>query len=294
MSAVPSPSKANHAQGRRDASAVSPEMVSITKAQHIDLVMQTKYWRSQHARAVQREQWRHERFGRIVHQLKEQAGKREADLLAELALMRARIRDLRQRVFGRQSERSKGASEQRGQCVARVLRGQRCGAQGHGRLMQSHLPGRSEFVTLDSPQCPQCGLALEEFPGTQDSEVLEIEVKAYRRVIQRQRYKCVCQCGCLPGIVTAPAPVNLMARGKVGISVWSTVLLDKFLYGRPSARVLHDLADHGLNMSPGTLAGGLQALAPLFEPLEQALVAKLRSEAHWHADETRWAVFVDL
>ena len=91
--------------------------------------------------------------------------------------------------------------------------------------MQSHLPGRSEFVTLDSPQCPQCGLALEEFPGTQDSEVLEIEVKAYRRVIQRQRYKCVCQCGCLPGIVTAPAPVNLMARGKVGISVWSTVLL---------------------------------------------------------------------
>ena len=73
MSAVPSPSKANHAQGRRDASAVSPEMVSITKAQHIDLVMLTKYWRSQHARAVQREQWRHERFGRIVHQLKEQA-----------------------------------------------------------------------------------------------------------------------------------------------------------------------------------------------------------------------------
>jgi transposase len=56
---------------------------------------------------------------------------------------------------------------------------------------------------------------------------------------------------------------------------------------------LQDLADHGLNMSPGTLAGGLQALAPLFAPLDQALGAKLRSEAHWHADETRWAVFVD-
>ena len=47
-------------------------------------------------------------------------------------------------------------------------------------------------------------------------------------------------------------------------------------------------------MSPGTLAGGLQTLAPLFEPLDRALAVKLRSEAHWHADETRWAVFVDV
>jgi len=38
----------------------------------------------------------------------------------------------------------------------------------------------------------------------------------------------------------------------------------------------------------------LQTLAPLFEPLEQALACKLRSEPHWHADETRWAVFVEL
>ncbi|MGH8833008.1 MAG: IS66 family transposase [Polaromonas sp.] len=68
----------------------------------------------------------------------------------------------------------------------------------------------------------------------------------------------------------------------------------KFLHGRPSHRLLQALADHGLNMSPGTLAGGLQALAPLFEPLQQALVSRLRSEPHWHADETRWAVFVEV
>jgi transposase len=69
-------------------------------------------------------------------------------------------------------------------------------------------------------------------------------------------------------------------------------LLDKFLYGRPSHRLIQDLGDRGLQMSPGTLAGGLQTLAPLFEPLERALALKLRSESHWHADETRWAVFV--
>jgi hypothetical protein len=32
---------------------------------------------------------------------------------------------------------------------------------------------------------------------------------------------------------------------------------------------------------------------PLFAPLDQALVAQLRRQAHWHADETRWAVFVE-
>ena len=107
-------------------------------------------------------------------------------------------------------------------------------------------------------------------------------------------YRPSCGCSCVPGIVTAPPPPRLIERGKFGISVWVSVLLDKFLYGRPSHRFLQDLSDHGLNMSPGTLAGGLHALAPLFEPLDQALVAKLRSQPHWHADETRWAVFVDL
>lgn len=37
---------------------------------------------------------------------------------------------------------------------------------------------------------------------------------------------------------------------------------------------------------------GLKAIAPLFKELDQLLRAKLRSESHWHADETRWAVFV--
>jgi transposase len=160
--------------------------------------------------------------------------------------------------------------------------------------MQSHLPERIEWVAIDTAQCPRCGLALSIFPGTEDSEVLEIEVQAYRRVIRRRRYRPRCDCGCVPGIVTAPPPPRLIERGKFGLSVWTSVLLDKFLYGRPSHRLLQDLADHGLKMSPGTLVGGLQALAPLFEPLDQALVAKLRSEAHWHADETRWAVFVEL
>jgi transposase len=97
----------------------------------------------------------------------------------------------------------------------------------------------------------------------------------------------------VPGIITAPPPGRLIARGKYGISIWVQVLLSKFMYGQPTHRLLQDLADLGLNLSAGTLTGGLRALAPLFKPLEDALLSRLRSESHWHADETRWMVFAD-
>jgi transposase len=295
MSAMPCLSETSPAASDVKAVPFATVYVTLTKQEHIELVMRANDWKSKHRRAVGRAQWREGRYQRVLRQVKHQAAHREAALVAELELAQAKIRDLQQRVFGRKSERRKGGSEQQGQALAsRAPRGHQRGAPGHGRTMQSHLPERSEFVEIAAPQCPNCGLALVSFPGTEDGEVLEIEVQAYRRVIRRRRYRPGCTCGCVPGIVTAAPPPRLIERGKFGMSVWVSVLLDKFLYGRPSHRLLQDLADHGLSMSPGTLAGGLHALAPLFEPLDLALVGKLRTEAHWHADETRWAVFVDL
>jgi transposase len=93
--------------------------------------------------------------------------------------------------------------------------------------------------------------------------------------------------------VAAPAPARLIERGKWGISVWVEALLDKFLYTRASFRWLEHLSDLGVELSAGTLCGGLQAIAPLFEPLYEALLPRLRAEGHWHADETRWEVFVE-
>ena len=141
-----------------------------------------------------------------------------------------------------------------------------------------------EILPLASPSCPACGEGLQKFPGTEDSEVLEIEVKAYRRVIRRQRYRPACSCGKLAGIVTAAPPGRLIERGKFGISVWVDALLDKFLYGRASTRWIQAMADRGLEISAGSLSGGLQAIAPLFAPLYQALLPRLREEPHWHAD----------
>jgi transposase len=94
--------------------------------------------------------------------------------------------------------------------------------------------------------------------------------------------------------VTAPAPAKLIPKSPFGVSVGVTVLLDKFAFGRPTQRLLADLGSHGLNLSAGTLSDGLQRLVPLFEPLYDAWVAKNRQLDHWHADETRWLVFVRL
>ena len=219
---------------------------------------------------------------------------------SELQTAQAKVRDLQQRLFGRKTERGRSIEtrlrQREGSSAPGVsgMRGQRPGSPGDARKRLSELPAQIEVVELDEPQCPACGAPLAAFPGTDDSEVVEIEVRAYRRIIRRHRYRPTCRCGCVPGIVAAPAPPRLIERGKFGIAVWVDALLDKLLYGHPSHRLLAELVDHGLKLPAGTLTGGLQALAPLFEPLEQALLSKLRSEQHWHADETRWQVFVEV
>ena len=276
------------------ATPFASEWVSLRRQEHIHLVWESRHFKRLHQGAV-------ERIGQLEAEYRERiqfqaarAEQRERALQGELECARGRIRDLEKRLFGKKSERRWTIDEHSMRRGAPVRgRGQQRGAPGHGRGTLSDLPLREEVVQIRQPCCPACGRALQDFPGTDDSEVLEIDVKAYRRLIRRQRYRPVCSCGELPGIVTTPAPGRLIERGKWGISVWVDALLDKFLYGRASERWLQQMADRGVTLSAGTLCGGLRAIAPLFEPLYQALLPQLREERHWHADETRWEVFVE-
>ena len=268
--------------------------VRLSKAEHIELVRAVNYWKTEHARAAERARRIEALYEERMRQAAGEAAQREAALRAQLDVAEGKVRDLQQRLFGRKSERSSvidGKHRHRADGTGR--RGQRPGAKGHGRSRAKQLPVEAEEVKLESPACPKCGEALKPFPGTEDSELVEIEVRAYRRVIRRQRYRPSCGCKALPGIVTAAPEPRLIPRGKFGISVWVTVLLDKFLYGRPSYRLVQDLADHGLDLPMGTLSGGLQAIAPLFVPVCEALREELRRGRHWHAHETRWEVFAD-
>ena len=269
--------------------------VTLSKQEHIELVWAAKYWKMEHGRAAERALGIEALYQGRLQEAAQRAQEREAALLRELETAQAKIRDLQQRLFGRKTERGSLIDDKHRRAAGRSRpRGQQRGAPGHGRSRQAHLPVRTEDVEIDSPQCPICGEPLSAFAGTDDCEVVEIEVRAYRRLIRRRRYRRTCQCEGVPGIIAAPPPARLIERGKFGISVWVSVLLDKFLYGRPSYRLVQDLADHGLDVSMGTLTGGLRAIAPLFVPLYEALLDKLRSGEHWHADETRWEVFVEI
>ena len=76
--------------------------------------------------------------------------------------------------------------------------------------------------------------------------------------------------------------------------MWVTLLLDKYLFYRPTYRLLADLQTQGLDLALGTVTDGFQRLLPLFEPLYEALAAHSRRQPLWHGDETRWQVFATV
>jgi transposase len=83
----------------------------------------------------------------------------------------------------------------------------------------------------------------------------------------------------------------VIPKSILGVSIWVTVLLDKYLFYRPTYRLLADLRTQQLGLSQGTLTDGLQQWVPLFEPLYDAVVQRSQQQKLWHADETRWLVF---
>ena len=72
------------------------------------------------------------------------------------------------------------------------------------------------------------------------------------------------------------------------------LLLDKYLFYRPTYRLLADWATHGLELSLGTVTDGLRHLVVLFEPVSAAPVRHSQGQTLWHGDETRWLVFAGI
>jgi len=251
---------------------------------YLELRHQAGYWRAQHRRAVQREQ----RLEEHVADLQQ----RVLDLEEERDRLQAELRIREQQLFGASSEKRSDATPERSDDPAQPKRprGQQPGSRGHGRRRHEHLPAEQVACDLDPEErrCPQCGSPYEPFPGTEDSQQVEIQVRAHRRVYRRKRYRNTCSCPDTPGIITAPAPPKLIPKGAYGTSVWMNVLLDKYLHQRPTHRLLQQLATHGIHLSQGTVTDELKRLTPLLEPIYRAICQRNGEAGHWHADETGW------
>lgn len=253
------------------------ETVTISKAEHIQLKLGARSYKTAHSRCVEREKV-----------LKEQ-----------VRTLKAQIVDLKHRLFGKKAEKNAINKKNEGQCKdsrKKNPRGQRKGARGHGRVLLTNLPVIEEDVPLTGTQdqCPKCGKETIDSAKTEDSEVLEVEVRAYRRRYRRKQSFSSCNCGILPGIITAPIPNRLIPKGKLGISVWVMLLLNKYLYSIPTYRSLEIFKNYGLKIPQGTVTGGLQKLMPLFSPVVEAIKEHILNGSHWHADETRWMVFSEV
>jgi transposase len=238
------------------------------------------YWKSRHADAVKR-----------IERLKE-----------ELDQSRGQTRALKDKLFGRKSEksapsdRSNDLFDPEAVTAAAKKRGAQPGHAGHGRRDYSHLPVEEEFIPLPAAMlaCPICGKPAAMMSATEDSELLEIEVRAHRRRIRRRRYRATCDCDPARRTLTAPSPPKLIPKGHYGLSVWVHVLLDKYSSYRPTERLLGQLEQYDLDLPAGTVNDGLRRIEPMLRPVYEALLARNRLGGFHQADETRWLVFVLL
>jgi len=92
----------------------------------------------------------------------------------------------------------------------------------------------------------------------------------------------------------APAAPRVIPKSKIGLSIWSHLLLQKYYYGQPIHRVLEQLSSHDLSLSSGTIHDGFRRLLPQLTPVYDAMMQKSLASNHWHADETGWKVFEAL
>ena len=262
------------AELRQEVSELRTEVAQLRR-ENLELRQQAGYWRSQHAAAKQR----------------------IAELEQEVAQLRGENRKLQDQLFGRKSEsaaatdRSNHLDDPDDTPEPRP-RGQRPGRPGPKRRDYSHLPVREDPRELPESErvCPICGLPLAAC-GAEESEQIEIETVIYRRVIRRRRYQRTCACPG-PRTVIAPPVPKLIPKGRLGVSMWVEILLDKYASQRPTERLLRSWRLLGLDLSAGTVANGLHRLQPLFRGLYEALITRSRASAFHQADETRWLVFV--
>ncbi|MFV1964056.1 MAG: hypothetical protein ACC628_01440 [Pirellulaceae bacterium] len=73
------------------------------------------------------------------------------------------------------------------------------------------MPVVEEEIPLppDETACPKCGKPAAEMSETEESEVIEVEVRAHRRQIRRKRYRRTCDWRFLPWNLTADRRAEL-------------------------------------------------------------------------------------
>ena len=209
---------------------------------------------------------------------------RNEALEAKLVRLRATGAVLSRALYGRKSEQQeKTPSERR--------RGHQPGAPGNGRTVRPALEEKTEQhdPSADECVCRRCGEPYAR-NGDRVSEIIEIDIKAHKRVINRSRWRRACTCESSPWEVSAAPVPRLFPNTAYGTSVWSRLLFEHYACMRPLNRISAWMSDQGLPIAAGTLANSVPRFLPIFEPLHDAILAHQNHETVRHGDETTWRV----
>lgn len=268
--------------------ATSPETqpplyVTIEASLYAELVEAARTWKDRAEQAEKRV---------------ELAEARVRELETQVSQLIARVNQLEYELYGKKTEKSKKQSDSASDEDAAGEKGKekpkkQSGTNRPDRRNHDHLP--LEFVDVDLPEgqknCHLCGNPFKAFPDLEEAETIEIEVEGHRRKIRRKRY--MRQCNCEPNqsrVVTAPSPGKVVPKGKLGISIWVTLLTGKFLFHQPIERQLSELELSGISIPGATVTDGFKRIKVFMTPIYDAIAEKSQSEAHWHIDESRWMV----
>jgi len=266
------------------------------------------YYRSMHARAVEREQrWKQKALAaeQIIKQLLVLLGY----CVEKIAALTGRLTWLNKQQFGSKSESTPSAKEamtpaseggaegaEPSSTPRPRKRGQQPGGKGPKRRRLVNLPEEPchHHLSQEERTCPICHKLRPDIGLTEESEEIKWEVCLKRVRHIRHSYGPSCDCPPGRGIRTAPKPAKLIPKGLFAVRFWVEVLLKKFEFKQPLQRIVHELKTLDLEVSPGTLTGGLQKIQPMLQPLVGQFVLRAREGGHWHMDETRWPMFLLL
>jgi transposase len=153
--------------------------------------------------------------------------------------------------------------------------------------LPEHLERRPEIIAChpEDCRCQKCG-AERPLLGYETREELACEpAKFWVRVIQREKRGSHCQEE--QGVVTAPAPAQIVPKGKLSNEFIIELLAQKYQQHLPVYRQQAVLAEnHGIELSRKTLTDAILAAGSLLRPVVLAQKAELWAGGYIQADET--------
>ena len=228
----------------------------------------------------------------------------EKDALVEE--LRGQINNLNSKVFGASSEKSRYLVSETTEFAEDKLdveqplttekkRGAVVGHKGNGRKIPVELKTVDVVHELSDEKicCLQCNRPYRKTTLKETSSEIDIEIVITRKIHRRCSYSKTCTCENAPTIITAPKPPQVIPKSMLSNAFWGYLLIQKYFFQIPLHRQITQLSMQGFSLLAGTVLGGFVKLFTLLEPLYEALIAFSRTEEHWHADETRWLMFIE-